>query len=554
LIRSTFLLLVALTFALSGCGKGSSAKYDQDGPVADGDTLIESSLSDAKTLSPITLSEAVGGDIVNFVFDGLTRYNERFELVPSLAVTWTVSPDERTITYQLRKGVKFHDGVEFTADDVVFTYKCYVDPKVNTPHGADYRDIVDIRALDKYRVRVTYAKPFAPALANFGAIVPKHLLAGKDINKDGFNRAPVGTGPYKFVEWKTSERFILEANPDYWGGKPHIGRIVIKIIPDQGTEFLALLKGEIDAMGAWTSGGMSAEQFIRQSDTKKFTDYHHKFKAESLSYSYIGWNARRPMFQSKRVRQALTMAIDRQAIIDNVSYGMSRVCNGPFPANSWAGNPEVKPLPYDLEKAKAQFESEGWKDTDGDGLLDKDLDGDGKRDPFKFSIIVPQGSTTGQKMLVIVQQQLKKAGIEIEIKVLEWTTFLTQHFYKGNFDGAALAWSLTPDPDQYAIWHSSQIGEHQFNRVRYSNPEVDRLLEAGVRTLDKGKRAAIYHRIHKLIYDDQPYTFMTMPYTLPAVHKRFKGYQPLALWEPSLLHLQDWYVPVAQQKRLQMPE
>jgi peptide/nickel transport system substrate-binding protein len=228
--------------------------------VADGDTLIESSIGDAKTLNPALVDESTGGDICGMVFSGLLRYDENLKLSPCLAERWTVSKDGKTITYYLRKGVKFHDGVEFTANDVQFTYQVYTDPSVKTPYAADYQYIKSVDIIDPYIVKVIYKRAFAPALSNtFGAILPKHLLEGKDINTADFNRHPIGTGPFKFVEWKTDQQIVLEANPDYWEGKPHVKRFVLRIIPDQSSELLSLLKGETDAMGAWTSGTLSPE-------------------------------------------------------------------------------------------------------------------------------------------------------------------------------------------------------------------------------------------------------------------------------------------------------
>ena len=253
MIRKTlFVLASAFILVFTGCGKKDPKIYIPDGPAADGDMLVESSGADVRHLMPPLVEETGAADIDSLVFNGLTRFDENFNLEPCLAVKWTVSKDGKIITYFLRKGVHFQDGVEFTANDVLFTYKVYSDPAVNTPEGAMYQDISNVEIMDLYTVKVTYKKPFAPALSQtFDNILPKHLFEGKDINKDDFDRHPVGTGPYKFVEWKTAQQIVLAANPDYWEGAPHIKKFVMKIIPDQSTEFLELLNGGIDAMGAW---------------------------------------------------------------------------------------------------------------------------------------------------------------------------------------------------------------------------------------------------------------------------------------------------------------
>ncbi len=541
--KGLFLLMVMVAF--SGCKKVDPKIYRQVGPTADGDMIVESSIGDAKTLNPALSDESAGGDIISLVFNGLLRYNPNLALEPCLAEKWTVSKDGKTVTYYLRKGVKFHDGVEFTAQDVLFTYKVYTDPTVNTPFGADYQYIKDVKILDPYTVRVLYKKAFAPALTNtFGAILPMHLLDGKDINHyDAFNRHPVGTGPYRFVEWKTDQQIVLEANPNYWEGKPHIRRFIMRIIPDQSSEFLSLLKGETDAMGAWTSGTLSPEQYARETDTPRFTDFYDKYQTDQFVYIYLGWNLENPLFKDVQVRKALTMAIDRQAIIKNVVYGLGSVCTGPFVPNSWASNKDVKPLPFDPEGAKKILKKAGWK-PGPDGILVKTLRG--KKTPFRFKLFTNQGNVSRERIATIVQQQLKEIGVDCRPQIMEWTTLLSEYINKRKYDAMVMGWQFGPEPDCYLTWHSSQMGEHQYNMVDYKNRTVDRLLVEGRVTLDPAKRAKIYHRIHKILADDVAATFLYVPYALPAVHKRYKGLQPNHNgigWHPE-----RWYVPLSQQK------
>ncbi len=545
MFRKSLFLLAVVSICLSGCGKVDPKIYAQDGPVTDGDTLIESTIGDAKTLNPALADEETGGDIDGLVFNGLLRYNEKLELEPCLAQKWTVSKDGKAITYYLRKGVKFHDGVEMTAEDVVFTWKVYSDPTVNTPYGADYQYIKNVEIIDPYTVKVIYKKAFAPALTTtFTSILPKHLLEGKDINhEDAFNRHPIGTGPYKFVEWKSAQQIVLEANPDYWEGKPHIHRFVLRIIPDQSSEFLSLLKGETDALGAWTSGTITPEQYARQTDTPKFTDYYNKYEADQFVYVYIGWNLESPLFKDVLVRKALTMAIDRQAIIQNVVYGLGSICTGPFVPQSWAYNKDVKPLPFDIEGAKGLLKKAGWK-MGKDGVLHKSIAG--KDTPFRFKLYTNQGNTSRERIATIVQQQLKQIGIDCQPQIMEWTSLLNEYINKRKYDAMVMGWQFLPEPDCYLSWHSSQTGEHQYNMVDYKNKTVDSLLVQGRETVDPKKRAVIYHKIHKILADDVAATFLYVPYSLPVVHKRFKGLETNRNgigWHPE-----KWYVPAGQQK------
>jgi peptide/nickel transport system substrate-binding protein len=545
--KMLIVLSVLAVISVSGCGKKDPKVYSLDGPVADGDMIIESSIGDAKSLNPALVDESAGGDIVGLVFNGLLRFNKNLELEPCLAEKWKISKDGKSITYNLRRGVKFHDGEEMTAQDVLFTYKVYSDPTVNTPYGADYQYIKDVQIIDPYTVKVIYKKPFAPALSStFSSILPRHLLEGKDINHyDEFNRKPVGTGPYKFKEWKTAQQIVLEANPDYWEGKPHIKRFVMRIIPDQAAEFLSLLKGETDALGAWTTGTLTPEQYARQADTPKFKDYYDKYEADQFVFVYLGWNLGNPLFKDKKVRQALTMAIDRQAIIENVVYGLGSVATGPFVPNSWAYNKDIKPFPYDPEKAKKILKEVGWR-TGKDGILERDLKGNGKKTPFQFKLYTNQGNVSRERIATIVQQQLKQIGIDCQPVIMEWTTLLSEFINKRKFDAMVMGWQFNPEPDCYLSWHSSQMGEHQYNMVGYKNKEVDYLLVKGRETLDSAQRAKIYHTIHRILYNDVAATFLYVPFSLPAVHKRFKGLQVNRNgigWHPE-----KWYVPSNQQK------
>jgi peptide/nickel transport system substrate-binding protein len=541
------ILLSGLALILAaGCGKKDPKIYAQDGPVADGDTLIESAIGDAKTLNPALVDENTGGDIAGLVFSGLLRYDENLKLSPSLAERWTVSKDGKTITYYLRKGVKFHDGVEFTANDVLFTYQVYTDPTVKTPYAADYQYIKKVEIMDPYIVKVVYKKAFAPALTNtFGAILPQHLLEGKDINTADFNRHPIGTGPFKFVEWKTDQQIVLEANPDYWEGKPHVKRFVLRIIPDQSSELLSLLKGETDALGAWTSGTLSPEQYARQTDIPQFKNYYNKYQADQFVYYYIGWNLGNPLFKDVKVRKALTMAIDRQAIIDNVVYGLGSICTGPFVPSSWANNPAVKPLPFDPAGAKMLLAQAGWK-TGPDGMLYRLVNG--QQTPFAFKLFTNQGNVSRERIATIVQQQLKQVGVDCQPQIMEWTTLLSQYIDKRKYDAMIMGWQFGPEPDCYLSWHSSQMGEHQYNLVGYKNTTVDRLLVEGRETLNQDQRAKIYRRIHQILSDDVAATFLYVPYALPAVHKRFKGL--LVNRNGIGWHPERWYVPMLQQKYL----
>lgn len=485
--------------------------------------------ADAKRLLPLLASDSASGEISGLIFNGLTKYDKNIKITGDLAESWEIKRDGLEIIFHLRKNVRWHDGVEFTADDVIFTYKTVTDPKVPTPYGSNYGPVEKVEAIDKYTVRVTYREPYAPALESWGmGIIPKHILEGKDITLEEFNRNPVGTGPYRMKEWVTGQKIVLEAFDDYFEGRPNINRYVARIIPDQATTFLELKFGGIDYMA------LTPPQYKLQTETTLFKRYFQKFRYPAFGYTYLGYNLQDPRFADKRVRRALSHAINKKDIIDGVLLGYGTPCTGPFPPESWAYNPEVRDIDYNPEKAIGLLLEAGWRPGE-DGILYKD----GK--PFRFTVLVNQANDVRIKAAQIIKEDLKRIGIIMDIKVLEWQALLHEFIDKRRFEAVILGWALSRDPDIYDIWHSSKTKEGEFNFISYKNEEVDRLLIEGRRTFDLEKRKKIYHEIHRILAEEQPVTFLFVPDALPVLHKRFKGVEkaPLGIWY-DFIH---WYVP-----------
>jgi peptide/nickel transport system substrate-binding protein len=480
-----------------------------------GDAFVSASIGDARTLIPILASDSASGDIVGMVFNGLVKYDKDIQLVGDLAESWDIEEGGLVIIFHLRKNVRWHDGHRFSAYDVSFTYEKLIDPNVRTPYSGDFERIKSLEVIDDYTVKITYKEPFAPGLASWGmSIMPRHLLEEENLSTTKFARNPIGTGPYKFKTWRTQEKIELVSNRDYFEKRPYIDRYIYRVIPDAATIFLELQTKGVD------SAGLSPLQFSRQTDTPFFKKYYQKFRLPSFGYTYLGYNLLNPKFKDSRVRKALNYAVDKEEIINMVLLGYGRIGTGPFIPDSWAYNKGVMPLPFDPQKAKELLGQAGWLDTDTDGWLDK------KGEIFEFTIITNQGNEERLKIAQIIQRRLKDIGIKVKIKVIEWSVFLTEFIDKKKFEVVLLGWSLSRDPDNFDIWHSSKTKEGEFNFISYKNEEVDRLLIEARQTFDQEKRKSAYQRIHALIYQDQPCMFLYVPDNLIALHRRFQGVKP----------------------------
>jgi peptide/nickel transport system substrate-binding protein len=534
-VRIAIIVLLAFCF-VAGCNQETPPPKPavSSAPPAYGDAAVSGSIGEASNLIPILATDASSHEVADHVYNGLLKYDKNLELTGSLAESWTVSPDGLTITFRLRRGVRWHDGAPFTSRDVLYTYRVVVDPKTPTAYAGDYRQVQRAEAPDLFTFRVTYATPFAPALSSWTlSILPAHLLEGKDITKSPLSRNPVGTGPYRFKEWKQGQQIVLEANADYFEGRPYLDRRIVRVIPDSSTMFMELKAGGVDLMG------LTPVQYARQTDGRDFTDRFNRFRYPSKSYTYLGYNLENPLFTDRRVRQAITHALDKAEIVHGVLLGMGRPAHGPFLPGTWAYNPGIRELSYDPAKALALLREAGWERSPGDGILTK-----GGR-PFSFTILTNQGNAERLKTAQIIQRRLREIGIDVKIRVVEWASFITQFIDKRRFETVLLGWALSPEPDPYDIWHSSKTGPKELNFVGYRNPEVDRLLDEGRRTYDVKHRQKAYWRIQELLLEDQPYTFLYVPDALPVVHARIRGIEPApAGIGHNTIH---WYVPKSEQ-------
>jgi len=494
-----------------------------------GDVYVTGEIADARNLIPFLATDTASSSITSLLFNGLTKVDKNLNLIGDIAERWDISEDGTEITFFLKKNIKWHDGVPLTTRDVKFTFETILDPKNACPYSSDFMDIKSIDLLDDYIVKFKYSKPYAPAISKLGMpIVPEHLLAGEDLLKSRFKRVPVGCGPYIFKEWKTDQHIILEANKDYFEHRPYINRCVSRVIPDLSVQYLELITGGIDSMG------LTPYQYFYRTQTDVFKKKYNKYKYLSRSYSYIGYNLNDRLFSDKRVRRALSYAIDKNSIIAGVLMGLGEPSTGPFFKETPYYSPNAEAYKYDKKKALGLLNEAGWKDANGDGILEKD----GK--PFKFKLITNQGNKDREDIATVVQREWRDIGVVADVQIIAWASFLNEFVDKKNFQAVILGWTLPLDPDCYVVWHSASTKEGGFNFVSYGNEEVDKLIEEGRRTFDKAKRIEIYRKIHEIIADDAPYTFLYFPYATVAISNRFEGIDPA----PAGIgyNFIDWYV------------
>ena len=536
------LLMILALWACSGDREkaGSPAAKQAAAEPAYGDIMVEGSIGDASNLIPLLASDSASHEVAGMVYNGLVKYDKNINVIGDLAESWDISKEGLTITFYLKKGVRWHDGRPFTAEDVLYTYRVTIDPKTPTAYAGDFLKVKKAEILDSHTFRVTYVRPFAPALMSWGsAILPKHLLEGKDITRSPLTRYPVGTGPYKFKEWVAGQKIVLTANPDYFEGRPYIDGYITRIIPDTATMFLELRANGIDRMG------LTPLQYTRQTENNLFRKSYNKYRYLSFSYVYLGYNLRKPMFMDRRVRQAIAHAVDKKEIIDGILLGLGKEATGPYKPGAWAYNANVRTYPYDPKKARALLAETGWRDADGDGVLEKN------GEPFVFEIITNQGNEIRVKCAEIIQKRLAEVGIAVKIRSLEWAAFVNDFIKKSRFDATILGWTVGMDPDIYDVWHSSKTGPDELNFIGYKNVEMDELLEKGRSTFDQKVRKKCYDRIQEILAEDQPYLFLYVPDALPIIQKRFRGIEaaPLGIGYNFI----KWYVPRQEQKLVMKP-
>ncbi len=466
------------------------------------------------SLNFVTATDVPSRMVVRLIGDGLVDHDADLKMVPRLAASWEFSDGGRTLTFHLRPGVRFHDGAPFTSADVLYTYRRAIDPASRAVGRLDpFLPIEQVQTPDPLTVRVAYRFPYAPALQGWEVpILPRHLYEEDDFATSRLNRAPVGTGPFRFGSWEAGQRIVLVANPDYWGGRPYLDTLVFQVIPSQETTLQALLAGEIDF------ARLTPVQWQAHAQSPGFARRFRTLRYVPLFLYYIAWrgDASNPFFSNPTVRRAMSLALDREGYVRSALRGMGRVASSPFHPAVEGADPDLPPEHYDPAGAAALLDQAGWRVDARTGLRTRD------GIPFRFTLLILGKGEDHVQFSQVVQESLRRLGIDMSIERLDWPS-LWERLKTGAFQAALSGLAPGIDPDAvYAALHSSQITGGQ-NYAAFRDREVDAWLDEGRRTLDPLKRSELYRRIDRRVREAQPYAYLFYPVLQLAAARRVQN-------------------------------
>jgi peptide/nickel transport system substrate-binding protein/microcin C transport system substrate-binding protein len=481
--------------------------------------------SEPTSLHPLSAPDAYASEVQGWVIESLMSVNvDTYELDPALAERYEISKDEKSFTFYLRKNAKWHDGKPLTAEDVKFSFDAVRDPKYNAVHLIPYfENLESCEVVDKHTVRFMVKRPYFNnfRIAATMQVVPKHYY--KDPKKKR-NKTLLGSGPYKLSKYKKGKSIALERNKDWWGvqipqlaGRYNPDKILFRFIGEDNVRLEMLKKGRLDMMV------LNAEQYVRKAQGKPWGTEVLKKKVQHKGprgFGFIAWNFKEDLFQDRDGRVALAHLMNRELMNKKFRYGMSLLATGPWYRQSPYADPSVQPIGYDREKARKLLKKAGWTDSDKNGVLDKTVKG--KKKEFRFTLLYPTREV--EKYFTLYKEDLKKAGIDMNLKVVEWNSFI-KALEDRKFEAVSLAWgSGSVDNDPKQIWHSQSSRKGGSNFNSYSNPKVDKLIDKGRAIMDRDKRIEVYKEIYREIAKDAPYAFLfNENYTMYGVNKKVKS-------------------------------
>lgn len=534
-----------------------------DPEAVSGDRFISSIAADTKNMNYLLNNDAtLGNALMPRVMDslGVRAYDDLNKFLPQMAESWNVSPDGLRIRVKLRDGILWHDftdpvtkkewkDVPVTSEDFKFYVDVVKNPKVDAAPLRTYlSDLDSVRVINDREFEVIWKKRYFLSLDMTLSLspLPRHLYHAYEgpFNPERFNsdnernRILVGCGPYRFIKWDKGHRILMTRWEKYYGARygtmPPVKELAFDVIQHPNTRLQALLSKDLDA------APLTPDQWIHRTNSREFgpDGFLRKFKTSQLVYNYLGFNLSNPLFRDAKTRVALSHLVDRDRIVKDIYYGLAVPVSGPFFPEGPAYDKSVKPYSYSPELAKKLLAEAGWRDEDGDGILERG----GQK--FKFTLMYPNANETYKRMLPIIKEAMAKAGVQMELLGLEWSVCV-QRLEKKSFDMCALGWSGGLNPDPFQLWHSSQADiEGSSNHIRFKNAEADRLIESIRVTFDASERQKLYHRFHRLVHEEQPYIFLFAPADLNALNSRYRNVRefPLGivdtiLWTPKAQQL-----------------
>lgn len=532
-----------LLLGTTACGGGREVT---DGPRAGGEagpsrggTLVAGMIADMESINVYAVpSNAVTQEVVSLLYLRLVEERPDSQqhpptIKPALAERWELSPDRRSLTFHLREDATWSDGVPVTAEDVRFSWQAQTHPDVLWDSAYFKEGITDVEVLDPHTVRFHFNRVSAQELLNVneGEIIPKHAWSRLPFEEwrqrsDWFMEAPVVSGPYTLESWTPQQEIVLRRNERFHQeGKPYIDRIIMRVVADRSTLMTQALTGELDHVFGIT---LSDAERVEAAPNLRLISFWGRGTV------FIAWNLTHPLFAETPVRQALTLAMDRQRIVDTIYGSWGRLAVSPVISDYWAFNQEIEPWPYDPDRAREILEAQGWVDRDGDGIREKD----GR--PFSFELATNTGNQQRLDAAVMIQEQLRQVGVEARVRTMAFNPLMaraTRH----EFEAILMKWSMPTDLDLSFAFHTEAIGRAD-NVFSYSNPEVDRLLEAAKTVSEMEAMRPYLDPIQEIIHRDQPMTFLWESKDLGVASRRLHfGDEP-----PNILrrfwHAWEWWL------------